>query len=764
MSNGSPCTQPGCTGTIEDGYCDVCGAPDQAPALVPAGGAAAAAGPASAAGSGTTPAGGAAASSASLPSGGSARVGSASQRLASAPLGSARVAPGSRATRRLGTTSTRMRGARLGAGITSVPSLPVADPMSALMAVAEVPENQRNCPSCGSPVGRSRDGRPGRTEGFCPNCRAQYSFTPKLKPGDLVAGQYEVAGALAHGGLGWVYLARDKNVSDRYVVLKGLLNAGDKDAYEAAIAERQFLAEVEHPLIVEIYNFVMHDGAGYIVMEFVGGTSLKQLLKQRMAAAGRYDAIPLDQSIAYLLEVLPAFQYLHDLGLLYCDFKPDNIIQSGDAVKLIDLGGVRRADDQVSAIYGTVGYQAPEVPTVGPSVASDIYTVGRTLAVLAMEFRGYQSTYQTTLPPVEDTPLFQRYDSYYRFLAKACAPDPADRFGTADEMRVQLLGVLREVVALDRAEQGVATHTNPSLLFEQPVVAGSTLTWRELPGLKVDPHDPQAGWLGTVSVADPVARITALSGAPEQTVEVRLARARAAIEAGNASLADRAIHELLDEDPWEWRAVWMSGLSAMAGGDLVRAQAAFNAVYGQVPGELAPKLALARVSEDSAPEVAEALYQTCARTDAGYAAPAAFGLARIRVVRKDRAGALAALDLVPATSSAFVESRRQRAAALAAAGGTLDSLAAAVDSLAAVTIEPKERAEINAQVLRSALETVAEHGPSPQVRIGGRPCVEPALRDGLEQAYRELAVLSESTEERVRLVDAANEVRRWTLR
>ena len=76
-------------------------------------------------------------------------------------------------------------------------------------------------------------GKPGRTEGFCPKCRRPYSFAPKLQPGDLVGGQYGVVGAIAHGGLGWVYLAQDRNVSDRYVVLKGLLNTGDEDAYEA---------------------------------------------------------------------------------------------------------------------------------------------------------------------------------------------------------------------------------------------------------------------------------------------------------------------------------------------------------------------------------------------------------------------------------------------------------------------------------------------------------------------------------------------------
>src|SRR5207248_9566584 len=57
-----------------------------------------------------------------------------------------------------------------------------------------------------------------------------YSFTPKLKPGELVAYQYQVVGCIAHGGLGWIYLAKDHNVSDRWVVLKGLLDAGDADA------------------------------------------------------------------------------------------------------------------------------------------------------------------------------------------------------------------------------------------------------------------------------------------------------------------------------------------------------------------------------------------------------------------------------------------------------------------------------------------------------------------------------------------------------
>ena len=94
---------------------------------------------------------------------------------------------------------------------------------------------------------------------------------------------------------------------------------------------------------------------------------------------------------------------------MYCDFKPDNLIQQGDDVKLIDLGGVRRFDDPDTVIYGTVGFQAPEIADAGPGVTSDLYTVGRTLAVLTMDFRGYQSAFKHALPAPEEQPVLARY-------------------------------------------------------------------------------------------------------------------------------------------------------------------------------------------------------------------------------------------------------------------------------------------------------------------------------------------------------------------
>ena len=738
VPDGTPCTQPGCAGKIVDGYCDVCGTPAQS-----APGASAPAEPAGVADVGTSP--------------------TASYRLESSQLGSRRVTGTTGVTRRVRSGSTRTRAARLGAGLTTVPPAPPVDPAAVVQTNPMVPEDKRSCSNCGSPVGRSQGDREGRPEGFCAKCGTAYSFTPKLKAGDLVAGQYLVAGALAHGGLGWIYLARDRNVSDRWVVLKGLLNSGDKDALAAAIAEQRFLAQVEHPLIVEIYNFVTHDDAGYIVMEYVGGTSLKQVLKDRMKAkGGSYDPLPVDQALAYVIEILPAFQYLHDLGLVYCDFKPDNLIQVGDAVKLIDLGGVRHVDDQESAIYGTVGYQAPEVATTGPSIASDIYTIGRTLLVLCMEFRGYQSTYLSSIPAPESTPLFQKYGSLYWLVAKCCAAAPADRFASADELRTQALGVLREVVA--QTVEGTALTSAASVHFTSPAVSTSQVEWSQLPTLRPDPSDSQHAWLVSLPAGDPAERLAVLMKAPQETPEVFLARGSEELLRGQGARAKEIAAQLLGQDPWDWRALWLSGLADLQAMRYADAQASFNAVYQQVPGELAPKLALAVACERGGqPDIAESLYSVCAQTDAAYAAPAAFGIARIRAQRADTRGAVAALDLVPSTSRGFGESRRLRAEVLlASAGGSLATLDQAMKSVDGVRMDTVERESFTVKVLERALALVSAGAPAGG-QVGAVAADERSLRDALEHSYRALAREAPSQEERVAMVDRANQVRRWSM-
>ncbi|MCJ0870853.1 serine/threonine-protein kinase [Streptomyces sp. AP-93] len=487
---GTACMRPGCPGTYEDMgggevYCDTCG-------LAPAGAVAAGAEELVSVPTAMTSAarhGDSQGSNGSQGSHGSGRSSSSSSSRASrsSRSSSSRRSVSGRLSRALsGAASTRSVSvrssgsaasvsgrSRLGAGLVNVPEVPRPDPSAAVLENPEVPERKRFCSrsDCGAPVGRARGERPGRTEGFCTKCGHPYSFVPKLRAGDLVHGQYEVAGCLAHGGLGWVYLAVDRAVSDRWVVLKGLLDTGDQDAMAAAISERRFLAEIEHSNIVRIYNFVEHldqrTGSldGYIVMEYVGGKSLKEIANERRRLDGRRDPLPVEQACAYGIEALEALGHLHSRNLLYCDFKVDNAIQQADQLKLIDMGAVRRMDDEESAIYGTVGYQAPEVAELGPSVASDLYTVARTLAVLTFDFQGYTNVFVDSLPDPEHIEVFGRYESFYRLLVRATDPDPGRRFASAQEMADQLTGVLREVVALQTGQPRpqVSTLFGPEL-------------------------------------------------------------------------------------------------------------------------------------------------------------------------------------------------------------------------------------------------------------------------------------------------------------
>ncbi|MCK7626816.1 serine/threonine-protein kinase PknG [Streptomyces sp. RS10V-4] len=663
---------------------------------------------------------------------------------------------------------------RLGAGLVAVPQVPRRDPRSVVLERPQVPERKRFCSrgECGAPVGRGRDGRPGTAEGFCTACGHPYSFVPKLRPGELVHGQYEVAGCLAHGGLGWIYLARDRAVDDRWVVLKGLLDTGDEEALAAAVSERRFLAAIEHPNIVRIYNFVEHldrstgSRDGYIVMEYVGGTSLKDLANERRTDQGRRDPMPVEQACAYGIEALEALGHLHDRRLLYCDFKVDNAIQQQDRLKLIDLGAVRRMDDRTGPVYGTIGYQAPEVGEVGPSVASDLYTVARTLAVLTFDFQGYTNVFADCLPDPEHIEVFRRYESFYRLLVRATDPDPDRRFGSAQEMAEQLTGVLREVVALRTGEprpapstlfgpelRVVGTELVPPLAGDASVlgarrtgrrrtrrpaaagpgpgepllrpldVAGAALA---LPVPRPDADDPSAGFLAGLHAASPAELLAALRAAPADSPEVRLRALRARLELGAAAPPPTGPDAPPPEDGGppaaDWRAVWHRGLAALVAGDHEDAALAFDAVYDAFPGEPAPKLALGISAELlGQPATAAEYYRLVWATDRGYVS-AAFGLARVRLAEGDRAGAVAALESVPESSihytaarAAAVRARLRRRAPREPLLPDLLAAAQEVEALAEFGLDDRRRAQLATEVLGSALDWVlsGSHGDGP---------------------------------------------------
>ena len=716
MTTEGPCTTAGCEGSPDgDGYCDNCGKRFQREAA--------------SAPAGTSP---------STDTGRTSLTGSRGTLV----TGSARSGGMRRRSR---STRTSLALTSLGAGLTEVPPVPPARPVP--LSDAVVREEGRYCTK-GHPVGRSRGGRPALQSGFCPTCRDPFDFQPKLQPGDIVGGQYEVAGCLAHGGLGWVYVASDRAVEDRTVVLKGLLNSGDPAAMAVAVAEKRFLAEIDHPNIVDIHNFVTHRGAGYIVMEYIGGRSLKELLEDRcQAAGGTPDPMPVDQAISYIRAILPAFRHLHGRALLYCDFKPENLIQVGDLVKLIDLGAVRRIDDRTSDIYGTVGFQAPEIAEEGPSVASDLYTIGRTLAVLTLDFRGYSSKFQFSIPDPGQHPVLARFDSFHRFLLKSTARHPDDRFQSAEEMDDQLLGVLREVVALQTGRPQPA----PSVVFVQ------ALDDHALPPLAIDAGDAAAAFLTNVASDEPEQVLREIddaiaTGHVVETVEVELHRAKALIDIGDHDAAARVLDKIEGDDPWEWRADWLRGVAAYATGDPAAAVTAFDRCWSEVPGELAPKLASALAFEQAGGlEVAAALFELVVSTDVTYVA-AARGLARCRAEANDVDGELAAYDRIPATHLAYPTAQLVAVQSLIRSG----RYAEAATRLRRLEVDAYRRAELEVALAEAALGSGAE--------VSGRGSAEDRrLRGDLEAALRTLAGLTADGRRRSRIVDKANRVRPFTL-
>ncbi|MEU3270524.1 tetratricopeptide repeat protein [Saccharomonospora sp. NPDC006951] len=734
------CHRQGCSGEIdEDGFCDTCGL--EAPP---------------AAASGTS----------------SARTGSTGTAGTGWTVPSAATGSGSRGSS--GRSSSR---GLLGAGLVEVPRVAYRDPKEAVLAGPEVPEAKRFCSSCGAKVGRSRGESPGRVEGFCGRCGHRFSFTPKLGPGDLLHGQYEVLGCLAHGGLGWIYLALDHAVAGRWVVLKGLLDTGDADAMAAAVAERRFLAEVEHPNIVKIHNFVRHDDAdsgtvGYIVMEYVGGRSLKELMKDLRSVEGPSACLPLEQAIAYALEMLPALGYLHAGGLLFCDFKPDNVIQTEEQLKLIDLGAVRRSDDYDSPIYGTIGYQAPEIASAGPSPASDLYTVGRALAVLTFPF-DFQHANRESLPAQSDVDLLAEFDSYNRLLLRATAAKPEERFGSAEEMREQLTGVLREVLATrdGAARPSASVEFTPErktfgVRAELADPEGEPpFEPAELPGVlpvpRVDGSDP-AAFLATVTQDEPEESIVELRTAPQLTDEVRLRIARAHIELGELDTAEEEL-ERLSTGAGRWSIAWHRGLIALARGKPQRAFEAFDTVYSAVPGEAAPKLAMAACAELMGdPGTADKYYRVVWRTDRSYLS-AAFGLARVLLAQGKREESLDVLNSAPPTSSHYVAARL---AAIRVALGAAESelteqdLRGAADQLAALDLDAARQADYAAEILRAAFQWLGTRSAGAGGgTLLGNPLTEHGVRAGLEHSYRTMAKYARGTLDRIALVDRANQIR-----
>jgi serine/threonine-protein kinase PknG len=460
------------------------------------------------------------------------------------------------------------------------------DPREALLADPALPERKRACRNPKCYEGRTENGRPRMVEGFCRSCGWGYSFRPPLGPGMVVADRYEVLGAIGRGGLGWVYLAVDQRIG-RYAVLKGLLNTDNPEHRRVASDELHALAGTDHPNIVAVHDTVRHRyrlphpggevDIDYIVMDYLRGRSLLQLYRERRK---RGEYLPVLEAGDSVLQALRALSYLHRLnprGLLYNDFSPDNLMRNAAGrTWLIDFGGVSAIDDRESGGWGKDGYRDPyDNP---PSPQTDLYAVGRTLALLTFHVPGFSDG--KSLPGPDTEPLLARHESYHLLLRRATHPSPAHRFASADEMADQLEAVLREVRAAEEGRPcpGLSSVFGPEVKAVGagpdgfPAAPTDRQAWAlSLPDTLVDPADRYASRLGSAAVGGPRRLLQALDSLPDSSRETRVRAVRARLEL----IADRGTdappeatepaggpgRSAFDDLPGAWARGWRSHLA-----------------------------------------------------------------------------------------------------------------------------------------------------------------------------------------------------------
>ncbi len=233
-------------------------------------------------------------------------------------------------------------------------------------------------------------------------------------------GAYRVTELIGRGGMGAVYLAeRDAGDFSRTVAIK-IIKPGifSPDLVERFQRERQTLASLTHPNIARLYDGgETETGSPYIVMEYVDGAPLLQWAEERKAARA--------ERLRIFTDICDAVAFAHSRLVVHRDLTPANVLVTADGVaKLIDFGIARPTDDgardgAVAALTMTPGYAAPERVTGAPvTTSADIFSLGRLLD----EF----------LVP-------KRNDNELRaIVARACAPDPQDRYPSVDALRADL--------------------------------------------------------------------------------------------------------------------------------------------------------------------------------------------------------------------------------------------------------------------------------------------------------------------------------------
>lgn len=366
--------------------------------------------------------------------------------------------------------------------------------------MAPAPPALTNCPRCGSPLAGES------VQGLCARCLAAlpltdtetlHGMTEKLEalPPPTVEQlaeffpQLELLGFLGRGGMGVVYQARQRSL-DRLVALKLLApeRAGDPEFARRFAREARSLAALNHPHIVAVHDFGQAGGYFYLLMEYVDGQNLRQLLRTRRME-------PLE-ALELIGPVCGALERAHHRGIIHRDIKPENLlIDRTGVVKIADFGicrilGETMEEQEADAVtmhaptltVGTPAYAAPEQLASAPlDPRADLYSLG---VVLCEMLTGMRPDQQPLKSVSKRLPA-----KVYGIIARSLQAEPDARFANAAELRkcvAEAHGILEREPRRRKRRQAAGTAAAAVLILT------GILTMTMFPGLmEPRPNNPQ---------------------------------------------------------------------------------------------------------------------------------------------------------------------------------------------------------------------------------------------------------------------------------
>lgn len=313
------------------------------------------------------------------------------------------------------------------------------------------------------------------------------------KQEQVLNGRYRLIKRIGSGGMSIVYQAQDMSLG-RLVAIKMLHESltGDEGFLRRFQREAHAAANLSHPNIVTVHDIGQDGYKHYIVMEYVDGRTLKQIIRDYKKQG---QTMPISRALQLVVQICSGIGYAHRSNLVHCDVKPQNILVTrDDRVKVADFGIAQALSeathhDQPSRVWGTPQYFSPEQAQGHPTTpASDVYAIGVVLYEMLTGELPFQADSHTALalkhiqehPPLASDLNPAVPPQLDQIINKVLAKEPAGRYRTAGQLG-RILSAYRErsladtsAMSLPLAETAVPVSELPTQIFTRPEPAHDT--------------------------------------------------------------------------------------------------------------------------------------------------------------------------------------------------------------------------------------------------------------------------------------------------